>query len=92
MENDELREMVRQVLREVLRDELALLAPPAIPSYRVLANRRQDLGLTQARVGRDLGVSTATVGSWDTGRLPMKSADRYAAYLGLRILVVEDAK
>lgn len=82
-------EDVKELIRAVIREELAALAPADIPAYRIMARRREDLGLTQEQVGKDLGYSTSTVGAWDTGRLPMKSADTYAAYLGLKLVVVE---
>jgi transcriptional regulator with XRE-family HTH domain len=83
------REELRSIVREIMRQELASLAPSHIPVYRVMARRREDLGLTQEEVGKELGYSTSAIGGWETGRMPMRSADVYAEYLGLRLLVVE---
>jgi transcriptional regulator with XRE-family HTH domain len=86
---NESRQELRDIVREVIREELASLAPSHIPVYRTMARRREDMGLTQEQVGKDLGFSTSAVGGWETGRMPMSSADLYAEYLGLRLLVVE---
>lgn len=88
MKHEEI-DQVREIAREVFRQELASLAPADIPVYRIMARRRADMGYTQADVAEKLGFALATIGAWETGRMPMEAAELYAEFLGLRILVVE---